>query len=379
MVAISVFFASAALIIYVLFGYPAVLMLLSRLQQKPVHRAPIRPTVSVLLPVRNGERWVGRKLESILALDYPAELLQVLVVSDGSIDRTEAIVEEFASDRVRLLLASGGKAAALNVAMEQARGDILFFTDVRQPLDPKCLTKLVEAFSDPSVGVVSGGLTILEGESREEADVGLYWRYEKWMRKKLSDIDSVLGATGCIYAVRRELAVPLPAGTLLDDVYQPLAAFFRGYRVLLDDSAKAFDFPTSLDSEFGRKVRTLAGVYQIIGFYPRLLGPANRMWIHFMSHKVGRLVLPYALIAMFASAFWLPAPWAVIAVGAQILFYALTALDLVIPDSVPLKRLSSPARTFIVLVSAAFVAPFALFFFPDRLWKTTQVGAKPAV
>jgi hypothetical protein len=227
--------------------------------------------------------------------------------------------------------------------------------------------------ADPRIGVVSGELVILEGETHEEASVGLYWKYEKWIRRGLSGIDSILGATGSIYAVRRELAVPLPAGALLDDVHQPLAAFFRGYRVILDDAAKAYDLPTSLDSEFRRKVRTQAGMYQIMRHYPALLGPANRMWIHFVSHKLGRLLMPFALIAAFVSAFWLPGVLAPVAVLAQVGFYAIALLDRWIPDGTLLKRVSSPIRTFTVLMAAAFCAPFAAMSSPERLWTQTEV------
>ena len=174
-----------------------------------------------------------------------------------------------------LAVPKGGKAAALNAALARATGEILFFTDVRQQLHPDSLANLVACFADPQVGVASGELVIRDGTGLEEASVGLYWKYEKWIRKQLSRLDSVMGATGCIYAMRRELAAPLPEGTLNDDMYLPLGAFFRGYRVILDDSALAFDYPTPLASEFRRKVRTLAGVYQIVGSLSGAAGPSQ--------------------------------------------------------------------------------------------------------
>src|SRR5260370_1196685 len=125
----------------------------------------------------------------------------------------------------------------------------------------------------------------------------------------------MFGATGPFYAIRRELAVPIPPDVLLDDVYLPLAPFFRGYRLVVEESARAFDYPTTLETEFRRKVRTLAGVYQLIRIYPRLLLPGNRMWFHFMSYKVGRLLLPHALILIAACSFFLPHPWRAWALG----------------------------------------------------------------
>ena len=309
--AIIGFVLSAVVIVYVLFGYPVLLALLvRRAPGKRIHKEFREKTVTVVLPVHNGARWVRDKLESILAQDYPQHLVDIIVISDGSTDGTDDIARSFLSRmRMELLyLPKCGKAHCLNVALDRAAGEILFYTDVRQPLDRACLRNLISCFADPTVGVVSGELIILQGASAEEANIDRYWRYEKWIRKSLSAIDSVPGATGAVYAMRRKLARPMPANTLLDDVYLPMGAFFAGYRILLDDSAIAYDYPNSLKSEFRRKVRTLAGVYQLIGTYPALLGPANRMWIHFVSHKLGRLLLPFALLGLLVCSFGLPGP-----------------------------------------------------------------------
>jgi poly-beta-1,6-N-acetyl-D-glucosamine synthase len=375
---IALFLLSVGFCAYTLFGYPLLLGLLARWRTRTVRKAAWHATVSVILPVYNGERWMAAKLESILALDYPAELVEILVVSDGSTDATESIVRTF-TGRAKiecLAVPKRGKAAALNAALARATGDILFFTDVRQQLHPNSLANLIACFADPEVGVASGELVIREGAGIEEASVGLYWKYEKWIRKQLSRLDSVLGATGCIYAMRRELAAPLPALILNDDMYLPLGAFFRGYRVILEDSALAFDYPTPLASEFRRKVRTLAGVYQMVAYYPALLGPRNRMWIHFFSHKLARLLMPWAMIAAAVAGFGLPAPWKAWAIGAQAGAYILALLDAWVPDHFPLKRLTSPVRTFAVLMTASLCA-LAIFFVPARvLWKETRVSEK---
>lgn len=361
---------SAAFVLYTLAGYPLLLAVLARCRANPFLRAPIRPTVSILLPVYNGDAWLKAKLESILALDYPPELLQILVISDGSTDRTDEIARGFAARGVRLIrIPHAGKAAALNAALEHASGEILFFTDVRQALDPAALSRLVECFADPKVGAASGELVILEGRTRQESDTGLYWRYEKWIRKRQSAVDSVLGATGCIYAMRRQLARPLPPGTINDDMYLPLNAFLRGYRVVLDESARAYDIPASLRTEFRRKVRTLAGVYQIVRLLPALLGPSNRMWFHFLSHKLARQLLPWALLAMAASSFGLPCPWGAAALSAQAAFYLAAAVDPWIPECHRVKPLTSPPRTFVVLMAAAALSIYAILLPVNRLWK----------
>jgi biofilm PGA synthesis N-glycosyltransferase PgaC len=373
-VALTIFLVAAVFVLYVLLGYPLLLGLLCAVRRPaPVRTAEIRPSVSIILPVRNGEPWICAKLESILALDYPRKLLQIIVVDDGSTDRTAALAEAVEGVEV-IRLPAGGKALALNAGMARATGDVLFFTDVRQQLDGHSLSSLVSHLSDPSVGVVSGELEILEGATREETDVGLYWRYEKWIRKRLSRLDSVMGATGCIYAMRRALAVPLPAGLLVDDMYLPLAAFFKGYRVVFDENARAFDRPTRLGSEFGRKVRTLAGNFEIIGAYPRLLLPTTRMWVHFVSHKLGRLLLPWVLLTMAGVTPFLPAPWLAVAATGQLLIYGSAALDPLVPQASLVKRVTSPARTFVVMMAAALAA--ARYLLPGKkdYWKPAVEG-----
>jgi cellulose synthase/poly-beta-1,6-N-acetylglucosamine synthase-like glycosyltransferase len=376
---IPLFICSLAFCAYTMFGYPLLLAMLARWRGHPVHKAPRQSTVSIVLPVYNGERWIGAKLESVLRLEYPPELLEIIVVSDGSTDATESVVRQFTKRANISFLAvpHAGKAAALNAAVAKARGEILFFTDMRQELHPRSLANLVNCFADPQVGVASGELMIRESKEVEESSVGLYWKYEKWIRKQQSHLDSVLGATGCIYAMRRDLAAPLPPGTLNDDMYLPLGAFFRGYRVILDGSAWAFDYPTKLSSEFRRKVRTLAGVYQIVALYPALLGPRNRMWIHFFSHKLARLAMPWALLAAAIAGFYLPAPWNWWATGAQAGAYLLAIADPWVPGGFPLKRLTVPVRTFTVLMAASWCAAAMVFVPAAVLWKETRVAPHP--
>ena len=319
------------------------------------------------------------ELESILALDYPSSLLQVVVISDGAEDRTEEVVRDYARRDSRIQLEqipASGKAAALNAGLAQARGEIVFFTDVRQPLDPACLRNLVACFADPAVGAVSGELVILDSKSRERASVSLYWRYEKWIRRRLSAMDSVPGATGAVYAMRRSLATSLPPDTLCDDMYLPLAAFLAGYRVILDETAIAYDYPAALKVEFLRKVRTLAGVYQIIRYWPALLGPRNRMWWHFWSHKLGRLLLPFALLAIAFTTPSLPAPCATLAAAVQAVFYALAAADGLVPENWTLKAVTAPPRTFVALMLAALCA-VGVFFLPARwFWRGRRPEAE---
>ena len=224
---IVLFLLSAGLLFYITLGYP-ILVALHRGSGAAIRKKFVPRSVSVLIVVHNGEAFVRGKLESVLALDYPRELMEILVVSDGSTDATEGIITEFAARGVQMLrLPRGGKAAALNAAIPRLHGDLLVLTDVRQTLAADSLRALVSCFADPNVGAVSAELRILEGERREESDMGLYWRYEVWMRQQMSRIFSTFGANGPYYAMRRELAEPMPADTLLDDVVMVLPGLFK--------------------------------------------------------------------------------------------------------------------------------------------------------
>lgn len=377
--ATGVFLTALAFITYVLAGYPLLLSVCARLFPKPIRKqlSPIR--ISVLIPVRNGERWLEAKLRSLLASDYPGHLLDVLVVSDGSTDGTEEIVTRFGDPRVTLLpLPPGGKAVAVSQGLASVPGEVIVLTDVRQPFERDAISKLVSCFADPAVGVVTGELIIRGGESLEEYNTGLYWRYEKSIRRNLNRIDAMLGATGAIYAIRTSLKESIPADILLDDVYLPFVAAFKGYRIFFEDAAKAYDFPTSLQSEFRRKVRTQAGIYQIVLRFPQLLWPGNRRFIHFVSHKLGRLLLPFAMLAALAATFFLPQPLMVLAAAGQVCFYGAALVDPLIPEGNALKRVTGVIRAFSVLVAAALCATTVFFLPAQRLWKETRVSTATA-
>jgi biofilm PGA synthesis N-glycosyltransferase PgaC len=370
---VTIFILGTTFILYVLAGYPLWIAIRSKLRPQPVLQEFTPRTVSIILPVHNGDRWLADKLRAIRDLHYPRELIETIVISNASTDSTVAIARQHAGPGLQVIeLEQAGKARALNAGLAVARGEILFFTDVRQWLEPDSLQFLVSNFADPRVGAVSGELVIREGDSHEEVSVGRYWKYEKLIRSAQSRIDSIPGATGSIYAMRRSLAQPLPEDTLLDDLYLPLCAYFRGFRLTWEPRAKAFDYPAALKAEFWRKVRTLAGVYQIVGMFPRLLLPNHRLWIHFVSHKVGRLLLPYALIAVFLSSFVLPSPLRYWVWTAQAGVYGIAVLDSMLPNTSRLKRLSSFVGTFVVLMAAAGCASSILFVNPEKLWKKTR-------
>jgi cellulose synthase/poly-beta-1,6-N-acetylglucosamine synthase-like glycosyltransferase len=370
---------SSVVVFYLLIGYP-ILLANSRRSAPPIGKdMAFRPTVSILIAVYNGEEFMAKKLESLLALDYPADLREILVLSDGSTDATDAIAQTFADKGVRLLrVAHDGKASALNAGLGQAKGDILFFTDVRQALDVHALSHLVANFADPSVGAVTGELRLLNpAKVGEQADMELYWRLELWARDRHSRIDSIFSTTGCIYALRRKLAQPLPADTIADDGTFSLRAFFQGYRVVFDPAALAYDYPAAAGGEFRRRLRTLAGLWQLFVRIPQLFTGANRMRFHFVSYKFGRLVLPWAILLIVASTFALPASsWRSFLLIDECMLLALAALDRFVPRKFPLKRLSSPARTFLAMNAAALLAVMVFFVPRETLWRPTRMQVR---
>src|SRR5687767_5173283 len=300
----TLFWIAVLLVAYVYAGYPLLLALWSRAARRPVrpHASNERswPAVSVVVAARNEASRLSARITNLLEQTYPRPL-EVIVVSDGSTDGTRQALATFGS-RIRFMeLPRGGKPVALNAGVAAASGEIVVFADARQRFAPDAIASLVANFADPQVGAVTGELILdCEEDSAPPREttigggVGLYWKYEKWLRRHESRVWSTLGATGAIYAMRRSLWEPLPAGTLLDDVLAPMRAVLAGQRIVFDERARAFDrVAESSEAESRRKVRTLAGNYQILRLEPRLLLPfVNPVWAQYASHKIGRLLVP---------------------------------------------------------------------------------------
>jgi poly-beta-1,6-N-acetyl-D-glucosamine synthase len=360
-----VFWSAVAVIAYTYAGYPLWLWVRSRFKPWPVQTGVFEPLVSIVMIVRNEEKAVARKLENLLSLDYPEQSTQIVVVSDGSTDGTESILREYARNtRVHVVLnqLSRGKASGLNDALELANGQIVVFTDVRQMLEAQGLRLLVMDFADPQVGCVSGELMLGDPEAGEKnRGMGLYWRIEKMIRDLESASGSVVGATGAFYGVRRELLQPIPPETLLDDVFIPMQVVKAGKRVIFEPKARAWDLPDQgTEREFSRKVRTLSGNYQLLQLQPWLLSGKNAIRFEFVSHKLLRLMVPFALVAAFVACAMIPQTFYRAALVLQVAFYALSLVGLAGVKLGPMARASDAAFTFVVLNTAAVVA-FANF------------------
>jgi cellulose synthase/poly-beta-1,6-N-acetylglucosamine synthase-like glycosyltransferase len=335
------FWAATALVAYVYVGYPLLVGAWAALRPRPWRRSVSSlPAVSIVVAARDEAARLPGRLDNLLALDYPPDRLEIIVVSDGSADRTDLVMSSYvarrgaALPRVRFVeRPADGKAAALNTGVALARHEVLIFADARQRFARGALRSLVASFDDPAVGVVSGEL-MLDCEAGDSASsaadsIGAYWRYEKWIRAHEAAVGSMLGATGAIYAMRRGAWRALPPGAILDDVLAPMRAVAAGWRTVVEPAARAFDV-TAPDTaaERRRKTRTLAGNWQLLALEPGLLLPwTNPAWFQFLSHKVGRLLVPFALVAMFVSSAALApgSPLFQVAFGAQAVFYAFAA------------------------------------------------------
>lgn len=383
------FWLSLVCIAYVYAGYPFVLWLAANLKPRPVRkRKPVQePLVTVIVAARNEEETIGKRVENLLSQNYPPSKLEVIVVSDGSKDRTEQIVEEYAarekatilrgaqrSPRLRLvkLPQNRGKAAALNAGVSCASGEIIVFADARQNFDGNAVRELVANFEDPEVGSVTGELVFYENSDTEiRAEMGLYWAVEKWIRKTEGCVHSVPGATGAIYAVRKSLFEEIPEETILDDVYVPMKIVCRGYRNVFDGDAVAFDvFSKNLPEEKRRKIRTLCGNYQLLRIMPELAYPgSNPIFLQFFSHKIARLFVPFLVIALLVSAV-LSRGWFYTLVFWCIVIAALLALLRKNLSKIPIiGALSAVSSTFFTLNYFAFLAFFVFIRRnKDQLW-----------
>lgn len=377
-----IFWLCCALILYTYVGYAGILALLGKIQQwQPARQAGYRQPVSILVAAYNEECRIGARVDELVALIKGSALEgEVIVVSDGSTDATALVANAGGHGNVQVLEMPqrSGKAAALSAGTAAAENDILVLADARQRWDSSALLMLLENFADPKVGAVSGDL-VVESGTGVMAGVGLYWRYEKWLRKKESCVHSTVGVTGAISAVRRSLFPCIPQGLVLDDVYWPLCVALQGYRVLHEKRAIAYDrLPHRARDEFLRKVRTLAGNFQLVVHKPTLLLPwCNPLWCQFVSHKLLRLVVPWALLAMvFVSAF-LADPFYQGCFWAQMGFYALAVLGNV-PAVGRRLRLAGAAASLLVLNAAAWMAFWVwVSGRSGRSWKKVAYKVRP--
>lgn len=299
------FWLCVLLIVYVYAGYPLLTTLLARLRREKRFLSPFTPSVTLLISAYNEERFIAAKLENVLALDYPAERLQILVAADGSDDRTAEIVKSYAGRGVELSYAPErrGKLAAINHAMQAARNEIVVFSDANNSYDPATLRALVAPFADERVGAASGKKNVVAASSRlGEAD-RFYWRYESFIKKQEMRLTGCcVGVSGEIFAVRRELYRPLPEKIINDDFFIALSIIQQGYNVVyVPEAVSCETVSASEQDEVVRRTRIVAGRYQAMMLsLPKL--PWRRPLIvwQILSHKFMRPLVPFAMLGALA-------------------------------------------------------------------------------
>jgi cellulose synthase/poly-beta-1,6-N-acetylglucosamine synthase-like glycosyltransferase len=360
--------AALAFVVATYAGYPIAIWLWGVL--RPIRRAPLDspescPSMTCVVAAHDEGEALVRKVQNLLDLDYPGHL-DIVVADDGSTDGAPARARALAPDRVRIASnpSQMGKPSALVRAVRIATGDLLLMCDARQVFDRGAARALARRFRDEKVGAVTGQLR-LDGATGP----GLYWRYETAIRMAEGLSGNVTGVTGAIYAIRRDLfPADLPAETILDDVYVPMRVALAGRRVAYAEDAIALDRELDIGREFTRKVRTLAGNYQLMILMPSLLTPAHPVFSRFFWHKTARLLCPWALVAAVASACGAPGVLGEALLTLQLSFYGLALLGYLRGGRS--GRLASLAHTFVTLNLAAL---WALWLFLRRQSRVTWV------
>lgn len=356
----AVFWGAIAVVIYVYFGYPLLIFLLAQLRPRPVREAPIEPSVSFIIAAYNEEASIAAKLRNTLALDYPKDRLEIIVVSDGSSDRTEEIVRTQFAGRVTLLALGGrhGKTIAQNRAVEAAQGDVLFFSDATTVYEPHAVRAMMRKFADAEVGCATGWVTmgVTEGAALHRGRLA-YGHYEQRLRRYESQFSSILGLAGCVYAVRRELYQPL-AADVISDVVQGIQVVARGHRAVLAEDAEVHEAGESevITDELERRARIitrgLRGYFYLRSFFHPLRHP----WfcIQLLSHRLLRWAVPiFLLVALAANLFLLDRPVYRALFVAQVGLYVVAAVAYVLDR----RRVRIPGLSIPLYFCVVNVAP----------------------
>lgn len=324
--------ASIATVLYAYVGYGAAIWLVSRVVNKPIRYSDDLPKVTLLVAAFNEQDVIAKKIENTLDLDYPADKLEILIVADGSSDQTCEVVERFADRGVRLLFLPErrGKNHAVNRAVQAASGEIIVSSDANAYFTRETMKNLVRNFGDPKVAMVAGEKRVANSEGTVGEAEGLYWRYESWLKTLDSQVSSVMGAAGEIFAIRKELFHAPPADAIIEDFILSMGLVKDGWRVVYEPTAVAIEEASpNATEEFKRKVRIVAGGWQaVVRLWPLLTPAYGLVSFQYVSHRVLRWVLvPFLLplIAVLNVALASEALYAALLV-CQAGFYALAAL-----------------------------------------------------
>ncbi len=364
----GIFWVAVGLIAFTYAGYSLLILVISRVVRNPVHRADILPRVTFLITAYNEEKNLATKIEQTLALDYPADKLELIVASDGSTDRTDDIVRSFASRGVKLIRVEGrvGKTETQNQAVRAASGDVVIFSDATTRYEQSAIRRLVRNYADATVGAVSGRYEYFNPHG---ASIGvgsiLFWKYENLIKTLQSDIKTITGCCGCIYSVRRSAYRPLPP-EIISDLCEPLKVLESGFRIVFEPEAIAYEETTEKTrEEFNMRVRVVTRGMRGMLYMRPLFNPFRHGFVslQLLSHKVLRWFVPlFMAVAFAANAFLLDRPFYLGTFLLQAAFYLAAALGLAAERWRFRAALVSVPLYFMTVNIAAVVAMY-------RIWK----------
>jgi cellulose synthase/poly-beta-1,6-N-acetylglucosamine synthase-like glycosyltransferase len=369
-----------AAVFYTYLGYPVFVYLLSRIFGRDVNRAAMEPTVSVIITAYNEEKNIRAKLENTLSLNYPKDKIEVIVASDGSTDGTDEIVGQFESRGVRLYRKDGrvGKTDTQNGAVATATGEVLLFSDATTLYQGDVLRALVPNFADPSVGCVAGKLIYLD---KTASGIGTgaksYWSYETFVKEGESRLASLIGVSGCLYAVRRSAYVPMYAEACSDFMISMVMQRQRLRTIFEPGAVCTEDTHSRTDNEFSMRVRIISQTISDLWLNRDLLNPfRNGLYaVQLVSHKVLRYAVPAFLLLAFVSSALLAASSAafLLVFLSQCCFYGWAILAWIL-ESRRIKLGLAAVPMYFVLVNLSSVAGFVQFVRGNRFarWETVR-------
>jgi len=370
-----IFSLSALLFFYTFIGYPLILKFLLIGKKAPaVDSNNELPNISIVLCIYNSVSLLEKRINNIFEGNYPTDKIQLIIVSDGSTDNPAQVIQKLNLTNIKFVEypLNKGKSFALNEGIKHVTTDLVAFADVRQSFDKDALIYLAQHFSVGTTGAVSGNLHIIDDKNNAASDPGLYWKYEKWIREKESRVNSMVGVTGAIYMARKALIPQIPDNSLLDDMFIPLSMVYEGYKIKFESKAIAYDVSSSSNAEeFHRKVRTLAGNFQLLKQLPWLMSPVkNPLFFQFISHKFLRLITPYTLILMLLTSFLSQDVILTLLFGLQILFYGYSLLAYTLAKTNNSLPLGAFCSSFCSLQLAALKAGWKYYMGnPLTLWR----------
>lgn len=364
------FFNLIMLALYIYLGYFLLVILLGKVMQKKVKKANIEPSVALMIAAYNEESSIAKKIENSLSLDYPKDQLKIIVVSDGSTDRTDDIVKSYADRGVELIRVEGrvGKTEARNVAVRSVKEEIIIFSDATTKYKTDIVRKLVRNFADKTVGMVTGHLIYQDGDDTQMGlGQKLYWQYESLIKKSQTEMGTLTGSVGCVTAFRTGLYTPLP-DNIIEDFTGPLMMVMKGFRVVYEEEAICFEETTTKSSkEWSMRVRVIRGGMTGLLFAKKILNPLQYPLASFqlISHKILRWMVPLFMIffatvtlqAVLADSEYLVAQVLLII---QLLFYGSAALAFLLEKKGIHLKITAIPFYFVVVNLAALVAMFKM-------------------